>query len=59
MPDIAKCQHTDCEKSQECYRFVSEPNQHQCFVDFKQICRSPDFRWFCPLGIKIKRKDGE
>lgn len=34
MPDITKCTGTDCPVKEKCFRFTSEPNEHQSyFVD--------------------------
>lgn len=58
MLDIAKCNHKDCKKSNECYRFLTKSNNYQSYADFKEICRSPTFKWFCPTNNKRIRKEG-
>ena len=31
MPDIAKCNGTDCPVKEKCFRFTSEPDEHQSY----------------------------
>ena len=47
MPDISMCQHKDCPKSQQCWRFTATPKLHQSYMDFRQICsQENDYKWF-------------
>lgn len=34
MPDICKCKNESCRSKQECYRYISEPSQHQAYGSF-------------------------
>ena len=49
MPDIAKCKHSECEKSKECYRFASEFKEDDCYIEFQNICKSPAYKWLFPI----------
>lgn len=39
MPDIAKCNFSNCPKSKECWRFVAPDSQYQNYAEFKNICK--------------------
>ncbi len=57
MADIAMCQHVDCEKSKECYRFMAKQGLWQNYTDFKQICRSPTYLWFYPMCDVVNKNE--
>jgi len=58
MPDIVMCRNPTCEKKNECWRYMAIPSQYQCYMEFKNICKSPTYQWFYPIdGRPIRKED--
>jgi len=55
MPDFTLCHRSDCIKSNQCYRFLAEPNLHwQSYSDFIGMCNEEDeYRYF----MKVRSTD--
>lgn len=37
---------------------MATPSQYQCYMKFKNICKSPTYQWFYPIdGRPIRKED--
>ncbi|HQD93024.1 MAG TPA: hypothetical protein PK924_07155 [Bacilli bacterium] len=59
MVDIAMCQHEDCPKSKECFRFMAIPDELQTYANFKNICADDGYRYFWAIGKNKIREEGD
>lgn len=56
MPDISKCENTDCPIKETCYRHTSEPSEfRQAYSNFTFV-EGKGCEHYWP-GIKIDKKD--
>ena len=53
MPDFSMCDYENCEKSQDCLRFLAEPDRYQSYVhEMESVCNEGNgFEYF----MEVKR----
>ncbi len=60
MVDITMCQHEDCEKKLECYRYMAVNDYYQSYANFKNLCNSENgFYLFEKIGKDDKIRNIE
>lgn len=60
--DITMCTNDFCERASDCYRFLALQSPWQRYLNFKIVCKAPEFMYFTPMiNEKIKEigKDDE
>lgn len=44
MPDISMCFGKDCDRREQCYRYMAKPNQVQTYSDLEHDCKKHNYR---------------
>ena len=53
MPDISKCNGTNCPLKETCYRYTSEPNEHwQAYGDFSYNEETNECEYYWKVYLK-------
>ena len=56
MPDISKCEGTNCPLKEKCHRFTCEPDEHyQAYSDFSDALNEEKTE--CDYIIKIRENN--
>lgn len=51
LPDISMCQYEKCEKTRECFRFMTTPSSYQSYIQgMEKICNEKnDYQYFLEI----------
>ena len=58
MVDIGLCDHSECEKSSICRRFLHKKSSNLVYFKFKNIChKKNDWKWLMEIKQEIVVKE--